>query len=115
MTQLDVATIVSEARRCTEATLKAFGVNGIPQAGSGCLSYLTAAGYTVTEIANVTGVRLDRFRFDPTKKYLINTRQHAMAVINGLLVDTERKSFDSRRIQFLWIVSGNHIDDQEKA
>lgn len=112
MTQSDAATIVSEARRCTEATLKAFGITAIPQTGSGCLSYLTAAGYTLTEIQNVTGVRLDRFRFDPTKKYLVNTRQHAMAVINGLLVDTMRKSFDSRRIEFMWIVSGTPLDSE---
>ncbi len=102
----------SESRRCTEATLRAFGITGIPLTGSGCLSYLTAAGYTLTEVTNITGVRLDRFRFDPTKRYLVNTRGHAMAVINGLLIDTMRRSFDSRRIEFLWIVSGNPFEEK---
>lgn len=104
MTQASAQQIVSTARRCTEATLAAFGVKGIPLNGSGCLQHLTQAGFTLTEVQGVTGVRLDRFRFDPTKKYFVKTREHAMAVIDGVLVDTERRSFDSRRIQFLWIV-----------
>jgi hypothetical protein len=39
------------------------------------------------------------------KNYLINTKGHAMALINGILIDTEGKGFDRRIIEFIWEVT----------
>lgn len=44
--------ILSKAKRCTEATLAAFGIDGYPLKGSGCLVYLEQAGYKLTPLVN---------------------------------------------------------------
>lgn len=36
--------------------------------------------------------------------YFIITHEHAMALRNGNLVDTEQKGFDNRRIEYIWLV-----------
>ena len=113
MTQELANQIVNESFRCTQATLRAFGIIGIPRTGSGCLEYLKQAGFRCTEIKRLQGRSLKQFQRDKvspnplfrlTGSYLINTPGHAIAVINGTLVDTERKGWDSRKIQFAWRV-----------
>ncbi len=97
--------IISSSTRCTQATLRAFGIEGYPHYGSGCLEYLTQNGYKLQELQHHRGRKLRQasmFRKDLS--FLISTKGHAMALINGILVDTERKGFDSRKIENIWIV-----------
>ena len=97
--------IESSSSRCTEATLKAFGINGcIPKFASGCLQWLTLSKYKIIKL-EYTPKTLKDFKYDLTKSYFINTRGHAMALIQGILIDTEKKGFDNRKIDWIWEVS----------
>lgn len=109
LTQQEANAIVSSARRCTEATLRAFGVitEHLAYFGSGTLQYLQEAGFKLTEIPDMRGIRLDKFKdryMEPNKSYHIKTKGHAIAIINGIMVDTEFKGFDKRTILFCWVV-----------
>lgn len=109
MTQELAKEILSSSVRCTQATLRAFGIEGkIPKTGSGYLEYLVLNGFKCTrillpnlrmrDIPVTNGIRMHR-------DYLINTHNHAMALINGILIDTEYKGFDKRIIEFIWGVT----------
>jgi hypothetical protein len=108
MTQELANSIVSSSVRCTQATLRAFGIEGIPKLGSGCLEYLTRAGFKLQRIS-YSGMKLRDISkccgISTHKNYLINTKGHAMALINGILIDTEGKGFDRRIIEFIWEVT----------
>lgn len=93
--------------RCTEATLRAFGVDGVcPVHGTGVLQALREAGYKwdplpseewVTEGGwgrddggRPLGVTLGEFvRSHPHGAYYLMTLGHAMALIDGNLTDTQ--------------------------
>jgi hypothetical protein len=103
LTQTEADAIVQKACRCTEATLLAFGVVGTPKTGSGCLGFLTNAGFKLERVPEPNWVlHLKKFQ---QGAYLVLTPGHAMALIGGILVDTERKGFDRRKVQFMWKVT----------
>lgn len=120
MTLSQANLIVQSSARCTEATLKAFGVEGIPTQGSGCLEFLTNAGFILTRV-QVNGVKLfntehslctmsklnNIFKGSLIWKgynYIVLTPGHAMAIVDGILIDTEHKGWDGRRIEYIWKV-----------
>lgn len=107
--------ITNNASRCTEATLRAFGIDAIPKFGSGVLGQLKENGFKCTPIKqpkyDLKRFKnwMDRYPSPGSKEYyndnyLIYTKGHAMAVIEGHLIDTERKGWNSRRIEFIWRV-----------
>ncbi len=98
--------IISSSTRCTQATLRAFGIEGYPFHRSGCLEYYTKNGFKITEIKELQNISLKIFErhYERQYNFSIHTKGHAMALINGILVDTERKGFDSRKIENIWIV-----------
>lgn len=107
MTQDQATTIINSSTRCTEATLKAFGIAGYPTQGSGCLEFLTRAEYRLTSILLKGRVSMKNMEYQLSnqKNYLINTDKHAMACIKGVLVDTMREGWNKRRVLFAWEVS----------
>lgn len=101
--------IVNNASRCTEATLRGFGIDEIPHFGSGCLEYLKHHDYNLELITFLSGKTMRRVQQwkeqnDPTGSFFIQTKGHAMAIVDGFLIDTERKGYDGRKIQFAWRV-----------
>ena len=110
MTNELAKSIVDSSVRCTQATLRAFGIeDAIPKTGSGCLEYLTSRGFTCLRMPAYEGITLKRlqqfpFKPNPNGQYLINTKGHAIALIDGILIDTENKGFDNRSVEFCWIV-----------
>ena len=81
---------VSSGVRCTEATLRAFGIEGIcPIHGTGVLSALREAGYRCVFDLDAGGTKLrDYVRDHPTGAHVVSTPGHSMALIDGRLVDT---------------------------
>lgn len=98
--------ITNNASRCTEATLRAFGIDAIPKTGSGILEQLKENGYKCSLIGYYSALKGIRKAIPDFKSfsYLIYTKGHAMAVIEGHLIDTERKGWNNRRIEFIWKV-----------
>jgi hypothetical protein len=108
MTQELANSIIANSTRCTQATLQAFGIEGYPLLGSGCLEFMTRRGFKLERVMfpnslDVTMKWLNSVRFSKGS-YLINTPRHAMALIDGILVDTENKGFDNRKVLFIWEV-----------
>jgi hypothetical protein len=93
----------------TQAALRGIaGITAVPLTGSGCLNYLTAAGYIVKSVP--AEVPLYRFvaNADKSKVYLIATRGHAIALVRGTLIDTapwKNKGPDKRIVLHAWEVS----------
>ena len=101
------------AVRCTEATLRALGVEGkCPKHGTGVLEALTDAGYKWRPFG-MTGVFGDQAREEmtwngrtlrafvkvhPVGRYYLSTAGHAMALIDGVLTDTTERGIDGRRL-----------------
>lgn len=94
-----------EADRCTEAVLMQFGIFGRrPRNGLGVLEALMDNGWTYRAI-EVDGApfrgTVRSFYENPrfkTGRYYLASSGHAMAMIDGTLVDTEGKGPDGRRI-----------------
>ena len=110
ITPAEVFSIVARSRRCTEATLLAFGIQAIPQFGSGCLEYLRANGRTLTQLNLPRDCTIKQFYYkvaNPNKNYLIFTAGHAMALRGRHLIDTANLGIDKRKIEFAWEVSYN--------
>lgn len=105
---MNPAVIVSESERCTEATLKAFGIEGIvPKTNSGVLRVLIENGFSVEQLQYSPPPRL-RWVLEQLKSgnYYIQSPGHAMALINGKLVDTANLP-TSTRIERIWRVTKN--------
>lgn len=87
--------------RCTRAVLEAFGVDGVtPRNGLQVLDALADAGYNVSLTQDWNGAPLREFvRAHPRGFYYLVTRGHALALVDGTLVDTQKKGPDGRRIQ----------------
>lgn len=108
MTELEALEIVNTTTRCTEATLKAFGISGYPLCDTGTLEFISRAGYQLTPIKFKEGITLKKFyvdHVDMTKDYHIKTQSHAMACIKGVLIDTMREGWNKRRVLFAWEVT----------
>lgn len=108
LTPEQAESIVNQSSRCTQATLRAFGIEGYPHYGTGTLQFLAGAGFIEVRISLPTTITMKHFHkyyMNSSKNYLINTKGHAMACIGGVLVDTERKGWDRRVIEFVWEVS----------
>lgn len=105
--------IVSNSSRCTEAALRAFGIDAIPKTGSGVLEQLRENGFKVwpqSQCLNETMKQLKAY-IDlvdcgriAKSSWLIYTKGHAMAVIEGHLIDTAGGRWNNRKIEFLWKV-----------
>lgn len=108
LTKDDVTQIIRTSSRCTQATLRAFGIEGYPHYGPGCLNYLTRAGFRLENVKEARGKSLANFNFDWGKKYLIFTKGHAMAHINGFLVDTSHGGHYNHPFESVWIVKKVH-------
>ena len=97
--------------RCTEATLRAFGIEGVcPITGLEVTHALTAAGYkwrvVGSEIEDLPVPKTVR-RFAekyPRGCFYISTNRHAMALTNGKLTDTTARGLDKRKIQTAFMV-----------
>lgn len=110
MTKEQALKITNTSTRCTQATLRAFGIEGYPYYGSGCLEYLTKNGYKITPVPGLQGKTMEKLRNEcPSGYYLILTKGHAMALCNEILIDTAppRGSRDNRKIEHVWLVEGS--------
>jgi hypothetical protein len=104
MTLAEAELIVSTSVRCTQAALRGIaGISAVPLTGSGCLTYLTSAGYKVKSLP--ADIPLARFKYSKDKTYLLATKGHAMALVDGILIDTMRKTLDKRILEHAWEVS----------
>jgi len=101
LTPEDVANIKRRTVRCTQATMLAFGLKEYPETVSGCLDYLKENGFVMR--SNKVWDTMKGYA-NAKYDYILFTRAHAMALRNGLLVDTAGGSFDRRRVEFAWIV-----------
>src|SRR5690349_7050592 len=102
MTQEKLNEIYQETTRCAQAVMMAFGIKGYPQTGSGCLEYLTANGFELHPIRfkwrNLRHFLEDvRTHLAVETNYLILTPGHAMALVDGFLVDTAKQGWNNRR------------------
>lgn len=93
----------AEVQRCTEAVLMQFGIFGRrPRTGLGVLEALQNAGWRYRAV----GTDLEPFRgtirrfcqLHPTGTYYVATSGHAMALVDGVLVDTAERGPDGRRV-----------------
>jgi hypothetical protein len=92
-----------EARRCTETVLMQFGIFGRrPHTGIGVLGALMENGWTYRPVevdgAEYRGTVRRFCREHPTGRYYVATSGHAMAVIDGVLVDSAERGPDGRRV-----------------
>jgi hypothetical protein len=98
--------------RCTQASLRAFKIEAYPKFGSGCLQYFVHAGYDLTDLPHLRGSTMSKLRVLDDGDYFIITKGHAMSLRNGILIDTERKGFDSKRtIECIWRVEEQHAEN----
>lgn len=109
MTTAQAQTIVSSSSRCTQAAVRALGVkcDFIPHFGSGTLQVLINAGKVCLSVHHASGHTLAYCKKNliaDNSNYLVFTKSHAMAVVKGVLVDTMRESFNSRRVLHMWEV-----------
>lgn len=85
--------------RCTQTVLMQFGITDtVPMDGMGVLCALQMAGYTYTDTPYVGTVRSFVAEHQAGSWYIF-TAGHAMAVIDGVLVDSEERGPDGRRMQ----------------
>jgi len=110
--------------RCTNTMLRAFGVHVKEKVldGLGVIHHLTEAGYVLDPMAPGNGFRYDdyettlngeyrlglklgefRKRF-PVGCFYVGTRNHAMALIDGDLIDTQGGT-NRRRVEFAYRVT----------
>jgi 8-oxo-dGTP pyrophosphatase MutT (NUDIX family) len=89
-----------QAKRCTQATLEALGVRGkVPTNDIGVEQALMKAGKTIELIDDAANQTVKVFvTAHPTGSYYIVTLYHAMALVNGVLTDTEGRGIDERKI-----------------
>lgn len=104
LTPEDSKEIINKASRCTEATLAAFGIQGIPKFGPGILDYFKNNGFRTDRLVSKE-IEVVRHLKALKGDWLIFTRGHAIALRNGILVDTERRGFDSRHVEFIWKIT----------
>ena len=101
ITQDQARAIERRARRCTSAVLLALGVSDqgpSPRDGIAVVERLTNAGLRV-RVADHDGMTLARFvRENPTGAFFVATSGHAMALVDGVLVDTALEGPNRRRI-----------------
>ena len=96
------------APRCTNATVEAL-TGQMPDRlllyGTSVLEELQRQGYEI-ELAWGLGYKTLRgmIRNMPKGSYYIATSGHAMALVDGVLTDTEGRGFDKRRIQAIFKV-----------
>ena len=110
MTLDEARQIVDSSVRCTNAVMQAFGLDKhtVPLTGSGCLSYLRAAGYVCTRLPLFQSKSLAQLKSETHDgSFLIATKGHAIAVIDGVLIDTMRMGWNSRKVEFAWRVTKN--------
>lgn len=84
--------------RCTQATLSALGVHGkAPRTGAGVITALIDAGMKCCPVEHEGQIRLRAFvRAHSRGRYYVFTRNHAMALVDGQLTDTEGRGPDGR-------------------
>lgn len=93
-----VAHLVPDSPRCTQATLEALGIYGeCPTTGGGVLEAIQRAGFTYDDPGGdwSTGrisiaQAIERF---PKGRYYLSGKGHAMALVDGVLVDTAGEGY----------------------
>lgn len=107
MTQQRADEIVNICTRCTQASLLAYEITGYPFYVSGCLEFFTRNGYILTRIPYLSGVKMKSLKsmLFMEKDLFIITYRHALAIVDRILIDTEQKGFDSRKILYAWEVT----------
>lgn len=90
--------------RCTQATLRAFKIEGCPLHGIGVLDAI-AKIYSHKFIDNAIGMKLADFIDDYADKgnFVISTSGHSMALVDGILIDTAHGT-GRRKIQYAFEV-----------
>jgi hypothetical protein len=93
--------VLVESMRCTQATLEALGVKGVcPRTGTGVIGALTDAGIKWKPIVLDRYPTVQKFVKDnPKGSFYLSTRGHAMALVDGELIDTELKGPNKRKLQ----------------
>ena len=81
--------------RCTQATLKAFGVDSCPMTGGGVMEALTANGFSV-EMITLSDNGLRSCVESLKGSYYLFSDGHAMALIDGVLTDTSQRKITNR-------------------
>lgn len=93
-----------DSRRCTETVLNQFGIFGkTPRTGDGVIAALVKAGWALrsTGWSGDTPFRGTVRQFceeRPTGRFYFATDGHALALIDGLLVDSSGKGPDDRQV-----------------
>jgi hypothetical protein len=99
--------LIQSSERCTEVALRALGIDGIvPKTRSGSLNVLIKNGYKLERLRLLEGKTLrDAYIFfDMNASYLIATKGHQLACINGVFFDSALLS-NSAKIENIWRVS----------
>ncbi len=92
----------ADSTRCTQSVLMQFGIFGVaPRDGGALLQTLTANGWTY-HVLDFTGTVKKFYETHPTGKYYLYTPGHALAMYEGLLVDSEGKGPNRRQVQGAW-------------
>ena len=101
MTPEKAKRITQTSTRCTQAVLRAFDIEGYPYYGTGVLEYLKAGGLDVRCIdSDVPFVKWMKEKHEGS--YVLFTKGHALAVVNGVVIDTARTK--KGKIEFVWQV-----------
>lgn len=89
--------------RCTEATLRALGINGVcPRDGTGVLDAFNRAKRTwrpmLPSFDDVPKTLRSFVKRYPRGCYYLVTSGHALALVNGKLTDTTERGPDKRHV-----------------
>ncbi len=85
--------------RCTETVLLQFGITGQrPEGVIGMLDALIAAGFRVRSASTGSQTVAEFCADRPSGRFYFGTDGHALALIDGLLVDSAGQGPDSRRV-----------------
>jgi hypothetical protein len=95
------------APRCTNATVEAL-TGHMPQQlliyGTSVLQELRRLGYSAQPLHLVPRTLRSLMHADLPGSYFVSTAGHAMALVDGVLTDTEAKGYNMRRITCMFKV-----------
>jgi hypothetical protein len=107
--------------RCTTAALKALGINEghangkYARTGADVLERIIRSGYTPRPVVSSVVTRFERkiirlsdfVEQHPKGSYYISTHGHAMALIDGRLIDTTERGADGR-----WVMGAYRLEQR---
>lgn len=97
--------ICASSSRCTQATLRSFGIDAWPEFASGVIGHLHAGGFHTLKIELPEMTVAQFLKLYTEGKYIVFTSDHVFAIHNGIPVDTAHGR-DNKRIcvESAWLV-----------